>query len=372
MPYARPTLTALRNQSLQDITTSGVPGLDGLLRNAVLRVMSWVMSGLAYALYGFLDWISLQAVPFTATDEFLFAWAGLVGVLQKDATSASGSAQFSGTLDKVLPEGTPLMRVDGVPYVTTADGTVDATGYVTVPITASVTGAVTNSPAGVSISIAAPVDGINSGGQITADCVGGADMETQDEVRTRMLQRYAAPPQGGAQTDYIEWALAVPGVTRAWCKPNGAGTGTVVVYVMLDDANAANDGFPIGTDGVANDEPRAAPATGDQLDVANALYPLQPVTALVYVCAPTPFGVDITLTDLTPNTEEMQQQIQASLNDAFLQIGEVGPSIVYPSELYQAILATPGIGTFTMSEPAGEVAVPAGGLPVLGNFNATA
>ena len=69
MPFARPTLTALRNQAVEDITSSGVPGLDGLLRNAVLRVLAWVMSGLAYSVYGYVDWIARQSVPFTATDE---------------------------------------------------------------------------------------------------------------------------------------------------------------------------------------------------------------------------------------------------------------------------------------------------------------
>ena len=69
MPFARPTLTALRNAAIQDITTSGIPGLDGLLRNAVLRVLAWCMSGLAYSVYGYLDWIARESVPFTATDE---------------------------------------------------------------------------------------------------------------------------------------------------------------------------------------------------------------------------------------------------------------------------------------------------------------
>ena len=81
--------------------------------------------------------------------------------------------------------------------------------------------------------------------------------------------------------DYATWAISVPGVTRAWCLRNGYGAGTVVI--MLDAAQAGHDGFPVGQDGVATDEPRGVPAVGDQLTVANALYPLQPVTALVYV-----------------------------------------------------------------------------------------
>jgi uncharacterized phage protein gp47/JayE len=164
MPFARPTLTALRNTAIQDITTSGVPGLDGLLRNAVLRVLAWCMSGLAYSVYGYLDWIARESVPFTATDEYLFAWAALIGVYQKDSTPATGAAQFTGTAGLVLPSGAPLTRQDGVPYTTTADGTVDPTGVLVVPIVAAINGAATNADTGVAISIAAPVPGINSGG----------------------------------------------------------------------------------------------------------------------------------------------------------------------------------------------------------------
>ena len=61
MPFARPSLTALRNQAIEDISTSGVPGLNGLLRNAVLRVLAWVMAGLAYSVYGYIDWIARKA-----------------------------------------------------------------------------------------------------------------------------------------------------------------------------------------------------------------------------------------------------------------------------------------------------------------------
>ncbi|MFC7611718.1 baseplate J/gp47 family protein [Teichococcus aestuarii] len=103
-----------------------------------------------------------------------------------------------------------------------------------------------------------------------------------------MLDRFRAPPQGGAVADYETWARAVPGVTRAWIAPNGMGAGTVVVYAMLDDAQAGAGGFPQGADGVAAAETRATPATGDQLTIADALYPLRPATALVYVVAPTP------------------------------------------------------------------------------------
>jgi uncharacterized phage protein gp47/JayE len=338
-----------------------------LLRNAVLRVLAWCMAGLAYSVYGYADWIARMGVPFTAEDEFLAAWAALIGVYAKDATAARGHARFTGNAgsDIPLPLHTPLRRQDGVPYETTTESRVDAGGNVVVAIEALERGAHTNCDPDTPISIAQPVPGINSGGVTVGDTVGGADQEIQDELRSRMLARYRRPPQGGSEADYVQWALEVPGVTRAWVWGLGSGPGTVIVYPMLDIAQAAHGGFPQGTDGVSTHETRAPSATGDQAVVADHIWAVQPVTALVYVVAAHPFPVDVTLLALDPDTEEIRAAIIASLEDMFLAVGEVG-GLVYPSELYEAILATPGVGRFTMSEPALPVETPTDALPVMG------
>jgi uncharacterized phage protein gp47/JayE len=367
MPFARPSLTALRNQAVQDITTSGVPGLTGLLRKAVLRVLAWCMAGLAYSVYGYADWIARMGVPFTAEDEFLFAWAGLIGVYPKEAAAATGAATFTGTPTKVLPSGTPLTRQDGTPYVTTADGVVDGTGNVVAPMLATVLGALTNCDDGTAISIASPVPGINSGGVTVGPTTGGADQETNDELRTRMLEKYREPPQGGAAADYVEWALELPGCTRAWVTGSGYGPGSVVVFPMFDETQAAHGGFPQGTDGCATAETRGPTAAGDQLLVADHIYPVSPVTSLVYVAAPVPFPVDVTVQGLEPDTADIRALIAASLDDVFLLVGEVA-GVIWPSDLYQAISATPGVEHFTMLEPADAIEAPGGALPVLGTL----
>lgn len=366
MPYARPTLTALRNQAIEDITTSGVPGLDGLLRNAVLRVLAWVMSGLAYSVYGYLDWIAREAVPFTATDEFLEAWAALIGIYRKDATPASGAAQFTGTPGTYVAAGTAMMRQDATPYTSTEDASVDASGTLIVPFTAAVMGALTDSDPGIPIGFDTPIVGINNSGVILdPGCTGGADQETDDALRTRTLAKYRAPPQGGSANDYVEWALEVPGCTRAWVEPSGAGPGSVIVRPMFDDVQAASGGFPQGTDGCATEETRGPTATGDQLAVAEHIWPVEPVPALVWVLAPLAFPIDINLIALDPNTPDMQSEIIASINDMYLVKAEIGGTI-YPSDLYEAILATPGIVHFTMSEPAAPVTAGLGALPIMG------
>jgi uncharacterized phage protein gp47/JayE len=367
MPFARPTLTDLRNQSIEDVTTSGVPGLTGLLRNAVLRVLAWCMAGLAYSVYGYADWIARMGVPFTAASEYLYAWAALIGIYPKEATAASGSAQFTGNPSNVIPSGTPLRRIDGTTYVTTADGVIDGTGSVIVPMLADELGAATNCDPGTVINIGSPISGINSAGVTIGATTGGADQETDEALRTRMLAKYRAPPQGGAVADYTEWALEVSGCTRAWIVGGGYGPGSVVVFPMFDDAESAFGGFPQGADGCATEESRGPTATGDQLLVAEHIYPVQPVTSLVYVAAPVPFSVDVTLEGLDPNTADMRDQITASLVDAFLIIGEVA-GVVWPSDLYEAILATPGVNHFTMTAPDDALQAPDGALPVMGTL----
>lgn len=371
MPYARPTLTALENQAIQDITTSGVPGLFGLLRNAVLRVLAWVMAAFTYSVYGYVDWIAKQAVPFTSTDEFLFAWAGLIGVYPKDATAASGSATFLGLAGTPLPSGTALTRQDGVACVTTADGVVSSGGAVTVPLVSTDLGAATDGPVGMGINIASPIPGINAGGTLAGPMTGGADQETQDELRSRMLAKYRAPPQGGAAADYQQWALEVPGCTRAWVTANGFGPGSVTVFPMFDDAEAAHGGFPQGKNGTASEETRGtAIATGDQLAVAEHIWPVQPVTALVYVVSPVAAPLNVALVGLSPNTPDMLAAISASLADMLLVTASPGGTI-WPSDVYEAIIATPGINHFAVSAPTGPFTPAAGALPVLGTLTAS-
>jgi uncharacterized phage protein gp47/JayE len=368
VPFARPTLTALQQTAIQDITTSGVPGLTGLLRTAVLRVLAWCMAGLAYSLYGYADWIARMGVPFTAEDEFLYAWAALIGVYPKGATAATGTAIFVGNTGRLLPSGTALTRQDGTPYKTTADGTVDASSRLTVPIAAVVAGDFTNDDGGTLISIASPIVGINSNG-ITGLCTGGADAETQDALRTRMLLKYREPPQGGAEIDYVEWALQVPGVTRAWCDPLALGPGTVSVYFMMDGQDS---GFPEGTDGVSPQEERPAisVATGDQAIVADFIFPLQPVTAMVYVVAPAPQSIDVTLEALSPNTEATHDAITAAIADMFLVEGSPGCTL-YPSQFYAAIDAIPGIDRYIMTvpDPTQPLTLLPGRLPIMGTLN---
>jgi uncharacterized phage protein gp47/JayE len=359
--FWRPTITQLRDQAINDVLIG--TGFPTLLRRSPLRAMAYAIAALANGLYGYLDWIARQSTPFTATGAFLEAWGALVGITRLPGTAATGTASGTGT--GLVVGGTAFRRSDGSSYTTQADVTLSGSG--TVSLIAADSGAVTTLTTGEQLVLASPVAGVN-GTWTAANGTPGADVEADTSLRTRILARYAAPPQGGDSADYLGWALAVPGVTRAWINPLGMGAGTVVVYVMLDQAEAAHQGFPQGVNGVAIAESRDTPATGDQLAVANALYPQRPATALVYVVAPVPQVVNFTIHPKTPVSSPVQGLVINAIDVTFLAHADALGGELETSPFEAAIAAVPGMPDFTVTAPSGAITPALGHLPVRGTI----
>lgn len=374
MPFQRPTLTDLRNAIAADIATA----LAGLLSSANTNILGQSLAGLTNGVYGYLDWIAKESVPFTCDGEFLEAWAALKGVTREPATAATGSAVFAATAG-TIPAGTELTRQDGVTYTTNADASVSS-GSITVAATCTTPGAAGNCANGTVLTLGTAIAGVQSGGAASTAFTGGADVETDDALRTRMLQTYAAPPQGGDFADYIEWAEQTPGVTRAWVTPNGMGAGTVVVYTMFDVTESGSGGFPQGTNGVATGETRDTAATGDQLAVANTIFTQQPVTALVYSVAPTAAPQNFTISGLSGASTATKAAIAAAISDVFVR--EAGPGGAYDinhvvqgtldlSLINSAIAVITGTTPFVITSPNANITWGTGQIPTLGTITWT-
>lgn len=376
MTFARPTLSQLRKQTQTDIQ-SALPGADALLRFSNLSILADVQAALANGHYGYLDYIARQAVPFTATAEALEGWAALKGVVRKAATPSRGSVAFTGAAGATIPAGTAVLRNDGFAFVTTASWTVGG-GTAATPIAAVVAGAGGNSDVGTTFSLASGVSGIASIGIASSSITGGADVESDDALRSRMLIAYAAPPQGGSISDYQQWSLAVPGVTRCWVTPGGMGPGTVVVYFMMDAAQVANGGFPQGSSGVAANETRDTPATGDQLALANALFLRQPATPIVYAVAPRPNVLAFTIAGLSGASATLKAAIAAAIDGALYLGGKPG-GVTNVSAIEAAIAGVNGSAGFVLMSitasagavtpgAAGNIVSNAGRLPQRGSI----
>lgn len=374
MPYQRPTLSQLRANVAAAINAN-VTGADALLRFANLKVLGTVQAGLSHEHYGYLDWIAKQTNPFTATGEYLEAWGALKKVYRKGAIQASGPVTFPcAAVTDSIQVGTSVNRSDGVAYLVTAtNAPVNAPGGSTQPyqITVTVkavadptgqTGAFGDADPNTQFTLGQTIAGITSSG-LSGTITGGADLEDQEDYRTRVLQVYQNTPQGGAAGDYVTWALQVAGVTRAWCQPLYQGAGTVGVYFMMDETESAHQGVPQGTNGGATQETRIAAATGDQLAVANYIYPLRPVTALVYSLAPTLQPINMTITGVSAAN---QAAVQTALSSLITGLATAAGGTIELNALWTAIKIADPEDDFVITAPAADVASAAGSLPVLG------
>ncbi len=369
MPFLRPSLTDLRTQVAQAIQ-SALPGSDAALRFQVLKAIGNAVAGLSHAHYAYLAWIARQAVPYTAEAEYLEAWAALKKVYRNSPTTALGIVTFTGIVGRLIPSGTAMARADGALFTSTADATVAATGVALVPVLANadptgLTGAFGNTSVGVQMSLSSPINGVSGTGTVSQVITGGTDLETDDSLRARMLDAYQTRPEGGSLGDYKEWALSVPGITRAWINGSGYGAGTVVIYIMLDAIHIATGGFPAGTDGVSQYETRATAATGDQLTVANAIWPLQSVTALVYVVSPIAQPQDFTITGLSLAGSVVQAACTAAIASMIKQTAAPGGTVNL-SDIEGAVAAVPGSAGFVITSPTSNIATGIGHLLQLG------
>ncbi|WP_067734501.1 baseplate J/gp47 family protein [Novosphingobium naphthalenivorans] len=345
MTFIRPTLSELIARGRSDIQTR-LPGADAALRHSVLDVLARVHGGTASGLYGYLDWLAKQLMPDTAEAEYLARWASIWGIDRKAATAATASAAATGTNGVTIPAGTEAQRVDGSIYTVLAAVTI-AGGTATLSLEAADSGPDASLNAGDELTLSSAIAGVNATITVSASTVTGTEEETDASLLARLLDRIRTSPQGGAEHDYVAWALEQPGVTRAWPYRGWMGAGTVGLAFVMDDRE---DIFPLEADVAA---------------VQAALDELRPVTAELYVFAPTPAPQDIVLR-ISPDTAEVRAAIEGELADFFSREGEPGGTIWF-SRLSEAISLAEGEFQHAIDIPDEDFTANAGEIPTLGS-----
>jgi len=342
--YSRPTLSEIVTRTRADLVSR--LSADDILRRADADVYARVLSGLAHGLYGYVDYLANQIIYDTAEAEFLARWASIWGVTRKPASTATGSVTFAVSSGAVIPSGTLLQALDGVQYQTTADATVTVP-TATASVAALVAAAAGNRTTGQTLTLTSPIVGVQSSATAGA-LTGGADLESDDDLRARLIDRIQQPPHGGDAHDYVTWALEVPGVTRAWCFPLELGEGTVTVRFVRDD------------------DASLIPDAGEVAAVQAYIDALRPVTAAVTVVAPTAVPLAFSIA-VAPNTAAVKAAVQAELSDLIARESKPGGTI-YLSHIRAAISAAAGEDNYTMSAPSADVTNTAGNMTTLGTI----
>lgn len=378
MPFKRKTLSELRDEN-RNFLQAELKNVGALLRFANLKVVADMDAGMAHLHYGYLDYIALQSNPFTATGENLAGWMALKRVYRKPASAAkSKDVKAVGTANRVIPAGTILNRGDGYQYTVATEIKIQDSGEghggiiaVLPNVTDDVTGggANGNADAGTVLTLDVNIAGVEAQLTLIEAATGGADIEDEEAFRSRGLLSWQEPPQGGSDTDYKKWALEVSGVTRAWVKRRLNGAGTVGVYIMCD--GNLNDGFPVGTDGISQLEDwGAVKASGDQLSVADHIYPLQTDTAIIFVCSPIRKTIDFEIAGITDADSTVVSNIKNALTTLFFdESNPDGTGKIDLSDINKSISNVDGTKGYILNSPSSNITFSIGEIPLLGEVN---
>ncbi|HGK7505381.1 TPA: baseplate J/gp47 family protein [Kluyvera cryocrescens] len=378
MPFKRKTLSELRDEN-RNFLQAELKNVGALLRFANLKVVADMDAGMAHLHYGYLDYIALQSNPFTATGENLAGWMALKRVYRKPASAAkSKDVKAVGSANRVIPAGTILNRGDGYQYTVDTEIKIQDSGEghggitaVLPDVTDDVTGggANGNADAGTVLTLDVNIAGVESQLTLIEAAIGGADIEDEEAFRSRGLLSWQEPPQGGSDTDYKKWALEVSGVTRAWVKRRLNGAGTVGVYIMCD--GNLNDGFPVGTDGISKLEDwGAVKASGDQLSVADHIYPLQTDTAIVFVCSPIRKTIDFEIAGIKDADSTVVSNIKNAITTLFFdESNPDGTGKIDLSDINKSISNVDGTKGYILNSPSSNITFSIGEIPLLGEVD---
>lgn len=326
MALSRPTLQELRSRIEKDILARVTTG-EGILQRSFINVLARVFAAVIHLTYGFIDWLSEQFLPPTATD-YLDEHGKVWGLTRNPATFAVGSITPTGAPGILIPSGTVFKNADALEYTTDTNLTLPGS----VAVTASTAGEAGNQDAGDILTLNTPILQVDD--EATVDVgglTGGGDIESDADYRERILSRIQYSPAGGTENDYVNWVLNYSGAfapAKAWVFPLQQGPGTVQVYFML-----ADQVFPNATQ---------IQAIQDELDKK------APVTADVTVSAPFDRPVRITM-DLSPNTTTVQDAVKDSLESYFKDNADVAMTLL-KSQLDEAISLATGEVDHTITQ----------------------
>lgn len=225
-------------------------------------------------------------------------------------------------------------------------------------VTSEETGRARNLDNGARLQLSSPIVGVQANAFVRHDgATGGADTETDDELRLRVLESRSDIQANFAPTSITRRAKTVPGVTRVLVKRATPVAGDTTIYFVRDgDSNII-------------------PSAADVATVREALLELLPATSeeeALIVEAPTPTTVNFAFASITPNTVTMQQAVAATLDAFFQDDVQIEQSITadqYRSAIIQTIDTETGdvLQDFTLTTPTAAIAITEGAIARLGS-----
>jgi uncharacterized phage protein gp47/JayE len=342
MPYEIPTLPALTQRTEADFERNA----PDALRRGDAKVAARALSGTAFELYGYQAYIARQSNPATCDEDMLLRWADWrLEDGRTPAVAAKGLATVTGSSGAPVDADQLYQLPDGRRYRVTAAVTL-VNGVASLALEAEDVGALGNVAAGT-LTAVTPVLGVNSEAVIGVDgIVGGAEQEAIEALRARVQAAFKNPSKVGSGSDFVEWALEVPGVTRAWALPRWMGPGTFgLVFVRDGDLDII-------------------PTPAQVAEVQAYLDKKRPVTAEVYAIAGVARPINFSIR-LVPDSSALRAAVTQALRGLIVDEGGSNQTLKI-THVRAAISNTPGETDHVLSVPTGDVVMAANEVAVPG------
>lgn len=280
------------------------------------------------------QWVLRQYFAQTADWDYLILLAQqLAGMTPKRATLASGTVTATGTVGAVIPAGAQLTH-NGETWTVTEDVVISGDGTAALLVVATNAGSIGNLSPSSNLSFISAPAGVVSNATVIA-VGGGADNESLEELRSRLLFAIANPEGTGTVADLKRWALEVEGVTGAYVYPRRRGLGTADICIV----SAGSLPSPELCQAVSDHIESKAPAQGDRV-----------------VFAPDVVVVDFIIKVAISNTTaliDVTARIDAALT-AFFDAFEPGGSLIR-AQVEALIMSLDGVVDVNLVEPSANV-----------------
>ena len=334
-----------------------LPGTDTGLATNFITVLTKVLAALGHEYELRQAYLARQLFIRSASGAWLAQHCADVGIYRKQAAAASGAILGEATADTTYPAGIRFVS-GGHAYTSTLPATSDGSGDIVIVVSADTKGAATNRSAAATLSLADPVlwPGLGSAFLVDADGLGGgADVETDDSLRARGLQRKQNPPKGGSLSDYERIARAVPGVLQAWAFRRPDAPGFIAVLFLFA---GRTDFIPLTSD---------VEAVQAAID-AERLIRVDDSVAVAPVARP----VNVSITGLSTDSSTVRAAIEAGIRAMFLarcKPGITGDTFTLSkSWIAEAISTATGEERHVLAAPAADITLTGGQFPTLGTM----
>jgi uncharacterized phage protein gp47/JayE len=279
----------------------------------------------------------------TATGEFLDYRAKERGISREPATSAQLTATMTDENGQplIVKVGDRFSSIGAEPLYYSVSQISNVNGKV--KLTCETPGEIGNSYTGQLLPISA-IAGFGNG-VVTEVAIPARDVESDDELRARLLAANDVIAFGGNVTDYINFIVDMPDVAAAQVYPTWNGGGTVKAVILNNQFLAPSQTLV--------DQVKAAV---DPSDSTGNGYGIAPIGHTVTIVGPTLRTINVSVTISTAanvTVEDVRQQVEQSIADYFGSVretwGHIGSDnrsysvVLYRSQIIVALLKIDGV-----------------------------